>query len=88
MKKLKTTRDEYYAHFDRTRTDFEKIKIFGKETAKLISIAEEILKGIELKYFETSIDFNLTIGELGHNIFERLSQWEQYREQYGLLKKE
>lgn len=86
--KLKTTRDEYYAHFDRTRTDFEKIKIFGKETAKLISIAEEILKGIELKYFETSIDFNLTIGELGHNIFERLSQWEQYREQYGLLKKE
>lgn len=86
--KLKTTRDEYYAHFDRTRTDFEKIKIFSKETTKLISIAEEILKSIELKYFETSIDFNLTIGELGHNIFERLSQWEQYRERYGLLKKE
>jgi len=86
--KLKTTRDEYYAHFDRTRIDFDKIKIFGKETTVLISIAEEILKGIELKYFETSIDFNLTIGELGHNIFERLSQWEQYRERYGLLKKE
>ncbi len=84
--KIKTIRDEYYAHLDRTRTDFEKIKIFGKETAKLISVAEEILKGIELRYFETDIDFNLTIGELGHSIFERLSQWEKYREKYGLLK--
>lgn len=86
--KLKATRDEYYAHFDRTRTDFEKIKIFDKETTILISLAEGILKGIELKYFETSIDFSLTIRELGHNIFERLSQWERYRERYGLLKKE
>lgn len=86
--KLKTTRDEYYAHLDRTRTDFDKIKIFGNETTILISIAEKILTSIELNYFETSIDFNLTIGELGHNIFERLSQWEQYRERYGLLKKE
>jgi len=38
--KLKTTRDEYYAHLDRTRTDFEKIKIFGKETAKLKNLTK------------------------------------------------
>lgn len=88
LEKLKKTRDKYYAHLDRTRPNFEEIKIFGKETAKLISIAEGILKGIELRYFETSIDFNLTIGELGHNIFDRLKQWEQYQEKYGLLKKE
>ncbi len=84
--KLKTTRDEYYAHFDRTRTDFSTIQINSGETSKLIYIAEDILKNIKLKYFKISVIFNLTIGELGHNIFNRLNEWEKYREQYGLLK--
>ncbi len=86
LNKLKTTRDEYYAHFDRTRTDFSKIQINSSETAELISIAENLLKIIELKYFKVSVDFNLPEGELGHNIFERLYEWEKYREKYGLLK--
>ncbi len=85
--KLKTTRDEYYAHFDRTRTDFGKIQINSGETSKLINVAENILKNIELKYFKIDVNFDLTIGELGHNIFDRLNEWEKYREQYGLLKK-
>ncbi len=84
--KLKTTRDKYYAHFDRKRTDFGEIQMNSKETSKLISIAESILKTIELNYFEKSVHFNLTIGELGHNIFERLNDWEEYRGKYGLLR--
>jgi hypothetical protein len=87
LRKLKITRDEYYAHFDRTRTEFGKIQMNSKETSKLISIAENILKTIELKFFEVSVNFDLSIGELGHNIFERLNEWEKYREKYGLLKK-
>lgn len=85
--KLKTTRDEFYAHFDRTRTEFGEIQMDSNETTKLISIAENILKNIELNYFGVSVDFNLTIGELGHNIFERLNEWEEYRGKYGILKK-
>lgn len=85
--KLKTTRDEYYAHFDRTRTDFAKIQISSTESGKLIEIAESILKEIQLKYFGISVNYDLTIGELGHNIFDRLNEWEKYREQYGLLRK-
>ena len=80
LKKLKTIRDEYYAHFDRTRTEFGEIQINSKETGRLISIAENILKTIELKYFETSVNFNMSSAELGHNIFERLNEWEKYRE--------
>ncbi|MBN1253085.1 MAG: hypothetical protein JXA16_13190 [Bacteroidales bacterium] len=85
LKKLKTTRDEYYAHFDRSRTDFNKITINSKETGKLIQIAEYILKTIELKFFNVSVDYKMTTGELGHNIFQRLDEWERYRNKYGLL---
>jgi len=84
--KLKTTRDQYYAHFDRTRTEFGEIQISSKETSRLISIAENILKSIEQKYFAVSVNFDLTISELGYNIFERLNEWEEYREKFGLLK--
>jgi len=84
--KLKTTRDEYYAHFDRTRTEFGEIQMNSKETSKLISIAENILNTIELKYFGVCVDFDLNKAELGHNIYERLNEWEEYREKFGLLK--
>ncbi len=84
--KLKTTRDEYYAHFDRTRTEFGEIQMSSKETSKLISIAENILNTIELKYFGVCVDFDLNKAELGHNIYERLNEWEEYREKFGLLK--
>lgn len=83
--KLKTTRDEYYAHFDRTRTDFNKIQINGKETTVLISLIETILKSLELHYFQTDVDFDMDKHEIGHNIFERLNEWELYRLKYGLL---
>jgi len=85
LKKLKDTRDKYYAHFDRTRPVFSEIQINNSETGLLISIVEEILKTIELKFFNESVDYGLTINELGHNIFERLDEWEMYREKYGYL---
>lgn len=85
LKKLKDTRDKYYAHFDRTRPNFSEIQIDSSETGLLISIVEEILKTIELKFFNVSVDYNLTINELGHNIFERLDEWEKYRETYGYI---
>lgn len=87
LKKLKDTRDKYYAHFDRTRPDFNEIQINSSETGMLISIAENLLKTIELKIFSVSVDYNLNKGELGHNIFERLNEWEKYRETYGYIRK-
>ena len=86
LEKLKNTRDKYYAHLDRTRPDFSEIQINSSETGKLITIVEHILKTIELKFFGVSVDYNLTIGELGHNIFERLDEWEKYRETYGYIR--
>lgn len=86
MNKLKTTRDEYYAHFDRTRTNFELIQMNSSEIDELISIAENFIKALELNYFNKNIDFNIGKGELGHLLFERLNEWEKYREKYGILK--
>jgi len=86
--KLKTTRDQYYAHLDRTRTDFSKIQINSFETSELISIIETILKGLQLHYFQSDIDFNMDKYEIGHNLFERLNEWELYRSKYGLLNPE
>lgn len=86
LEKLKNTRDKYYAHLDRKRPDFSEIQINSSETGKLITIVEHILKTIELKFFGVSVDYNLTIGELGHNIFERLDEWEKYRETYGYIR--
>ena len=86
LHKLKTTRDKYYAHLDRTRTTFELIQLNSSEIDELISIAETLIKTIELKYFDIHVSFELSIGELGHTIFERLNEWENYREKYGLLR--
>lgn len=86
MNKLKTTRDEYYAHFDRTRTNFELIQVNSSEIDELISIAENFIKALELNYFNKNVDFNFGKGELGHLLFERLNEWEKYREKYGILK--
>jgi len=84
--KLKSTRDKYYAHFDRSIPNFDDIQINSSDTDMLISIVENLLKILELKYFGASIDYSLTIGELGHNIFERLNEWEIYRETYGFIR--
>jgi hypothetical protein len=87
LHKLKTTRDEYYAHLDRNRTAFKSIRLNSSEIDELISIAETFIKTIELKYFDShDISFELPNGELGHTIFERLNEWENYRGKYGLLK--
>jgi len=86
LKKMKDTRDKYYAHLDRTKPDFEKIQINSNETSMLISIAENLLKSLESKYFHTSINYDLNKSELGHNIFERLNEWEKYRAKYGYIK--
>ncbi len=83
--KLKTTRDEYYAHLDRTRTDFSKIQINSFETSELISLIETILKALQVNYFHSDIDFDMHKYEIGHNLFERLNEWELYRSKYGLL---
>jgi hypothetical protein len=88
LEKLKSTRDKYYAHLDRNRPSFSEIQINSSETGKLISIVENLLKTIELKYFGVSVDYGLTIGELGHNIFERLDEWEKYRETYGYIRED
>ena len=88
LEKLKSTRDKYYAHLDRTRPDFSEIQINSSETGKLIAIVENLLKTIELKFFGVSIDYDVTIRELGHNIFERLNEWEKYRETYGYIREE
>lgn len=86
LSKIKTTRNKYYAHLDKARVDFSEIKISSIETGLLISKAEMFLRKIELKYFGIDIDYNLTINELGHNIFERLDEWEIYREKYGNIR--
>jgi len=86
MKKLKTTRDEYYAHLDRSRTSFPLISMSNLEFDELISSAESFLKSIELKYFNVSVTYALSQGEMGHNLFERLEEWETYRSIYGLLR--
>ena len=86
LKKMKETRDKYYAHFDRTKPNFKTIQINSDETSILISIAEKLLKSFESKYFNMSFDYNLNRSELGHNIFERLQEWEKYREEYGYIK--
>lgn len=86
MQKVKSTRDKYYAHFDRNRTSFNSIKMNSTVTTKLISIAENILQSLELKIFKKTVNYNLTKGELGYKIFDRLDDWEKYREKYGLIR--
>lgn len=79
MKKIKDTRDKYYAHLDPTRMDFSEIRITSADTEILVSKAEFFIRTIELKYFDADKDFSLTINELGHNIFERLDFLENDR---------
>lgn len=86
--KLKTTRDKYYAHLDRTKVDFKLIQLNSIETSALISIVETILKSLELHFFQCDTDYNIDKAEIGHNIFERLNEWEIYRKKYGVLKQE
>jgi hypothetical protein len=83
--KLKTTRDEYYAHLDRSRTSFTSITLNYSEIDELISIADSFIKAIELKYFGSGVFYDLTDGEMGYGLFERLEEWEIYREKYGLI---
>jgi AbiU2 len=85
LDKMKSIRDKYYAHNDNIRPDFDEIRIFGADTGLLVSITENILHTIELKFFGYDFDYSLTRYELGHNIFERLNEWEIYREKYGCL---
>jgi len=83
--KIKNTRDEYYAHLDRTRTPFDLIKVSGKEINELISVAEQFLKQLELTYFGNDVKFDLSDGELGYKFVTHLDEWNKYREKYGLL---
>jgi hypothetical protein len=88
LNKLKTTRDKYYAHFDRTRTAFGSIQMSSSEIDELITISENLIKTIELKYFSTSVTYDLTKGEMGYNLFKRLEEWEIYRKKHGLPRNE
>jgi len=83
--KIKNTRDEYYAHLDRTRTPFDLIKVNSKEINELISVAELFLKQLELTYFGKDVKFDLSDGELGYKFITHLDEWNKYREKYGLL---
>jgi len=75
ISKIETTRDEYYAHFDKNRTDFDEIKINALETDLIISKSEIFLKNIELKYFDLDRDYSMTERELGCNLFEELEKY-------------
>lgn len=83
--KVKAIRDEYYAHYDRNRTNFNNIKIKASEFDSLIYVLEIILKTLELRFYDKHVSYDLSQDEMGHKLFERLDQWEKYREKYGLL---
>lgn len=85
VNKLKSTRDEYYAHLDRTRTTFDLIKVNSKEIDELISVAEIFIKQVELTYFDKNVSFDISDGELGYKFVNHLEEWNNYREKYGLL---
>lgn len=86
LKKINTTRDKYYAHIDQSRSPFEEISVTGKEFRKLLAVAEEIIREINISIEGKDISFESTKGELGHRIFERLEEWENYREKHGRIK--
>lgn len=83
--KLRNTRDEYYAHLDRTRTPFELIQISSKEIDELIAVAELFIKQVELIYFGKDVGYDLNDSELGYKFVSHLEEWNKYREKHGLL---
>lgn len=85
MKKIIITRNKYYAHLDRNKPIIDLIKFNNSEIDDLLTKTEIFLKAIELNFFGVSQDYDLTKEELGHNIFEKLKDWEFYRKKFGLL---
>lgn len=85
--KIKTTRDKYFAHIDVNRPDFEEIKVSAHEIKNVLIIAENYILMVSQLLGEPTDSFMNTHSELGHLVFERLNQYEQYREIYGQLPK-
>lgn len=86
--KLKILRDKFYAHLDRTHSSFMSVYLTDTEIVELVENIENILIKFKSGFFNISVDFDLTIPELGHNILERLNERELYWEKYGIIKKD
>jgi len=85
LKKIELTRNKYFAHLDRKRPRFDEIRISSEQIRSFLGVAEYYIKTIRHWFGMPDASFENTISELGHRFFERLSEWEQYREKYGLL---
>jgi hypothetical protein len=48
--------------------------------------SEVILQTLNSKYFGIHVDYDLTDGELGYDIFRRVDEWEQYWMKHGFIK--
>ncbi len=85
LKKVERTRNKYYAHLDRKRPSFDEIRISSEQIRSFLRVAEYYIQAIRHWFGMPDASFENTKSELGHRFFERLSEWEQYREKYGLL---
>ena len=84
--RVNSIRDRYYAHKDRKAISLTEINITLSEVDELLRIVECFISSLELKVFSVSVSlFDYSKGEFGHSIFERLNDWDKYREKYGLI---
>ncbi len=83
--KIKIIRDKFYAHLDRSHQNYKAVNLNYTEITELVENIENILKTFELKYFNTTVDYDLTIPELGYNVLERLVEREKYWNKYGRI---
>ena len=85
LNKIKTLRDTYYAHLDRTRPNIKEISVNAVEIKVLINTAEKILQTLESGIFGIATGYDLSDAELGYDIFRRVDEWEKYYLEYGFL---
>ena len=85
--KMKIIRDKYYAHLDRLHLNDKTINLNYAEIEELVENVENIIKIFELRYFNTTVDFELTAPELGYNVFDKLNEREMYWSKYGRIEK-
>lgn len=85
LTRIKTLRDKFYAHLDRSRPNPVEININSEEINELVNKSEVILQTLNSKYFNTHVDYDLTDAELGYDIFRRVDEWEQYWMKHGFI---
>ena len=77
IQSLKTARDTYYAHFDKSRPS--KIPIESDDLDKYLAIAQEIVNYLSLHYENKQYPFIFSYADVGHHIIDNLFKYHQIK---------